>query len=316
MLAWSPDGKAVVGFRIEPGDAKEVHLIESSPAGGGRAKLTSRPYALPGDRFTAYEPWVFNVAEKTFAKVPTERIDLDRPRVRWRKDGRHFTYEQVDRGHQRFRLVEVDSHTGIAQDLIDEKTNTFIWTAHTETVGIPRITWLDKTDELIYATAKDGYRHLYLVDAHSGKIEPITKGDWLVRGIDRIDEAKRQIWFRACGKEPGQDPYFLHHYRVNFDGTGLVALTAGNGTHTVQFSPTRKYLIDTYSRVDAAPVHELRRCEDGALVTKLEEADVSDLRATGWEPPEVFVAKGRDGKTDIWGIVCRPKGFDATKTYP
>ena len=55
----------------------------------------------------------------------------------------------------------------------------------------------------------------------------------------------------------------MHYYRVNFDGTGLVALTAGNGSHSVQFSPDRAYLIDTYSRVDLPPVHELRRCSDG-----------------------------------------------------
>jgi dipeptidyl aminopeptidase/acylaminoacyl peptidase len=317
MLSWSPDGKAVVGFRVEPAETREVHLIESSPAGGGRAKLSSRPYALPGDRLTAYEPWVFDPQAKTAKKVETDRIDFGRPRPRWNKDGRHFTYEHVGRGHQRFRLVEVDAHTGTTRNLIDEKSDTFIWTVHFENVGLPSVWWLEKTDEVIYPSEKDGWRHLYLIDVKTGAIRnPITTGEWVVRGIDRVDEAKRQVWFRASGKEPDQDPYFVHHYRVNFDGTGLVALTAGNGTHTVQFSPTRKYLIDTSSRVDAAPVHELRRSEDGKQMVKLEEADISGLKATGWAPPEVFVAKGRDGKTDIWGIICRPRGFDPAKTYP
>jgi dipeptidyl aminopeptidase/acylaminoacyl peptidase len=317
MLSWSKDSKALVGFRIEPGDNKEVYLVESSPPGGGRAKLSSRPYALPGDKFTAYEPWVFDVEKKTATKVDTDRIDLDRPRVRWGKDGRHFTYEKVDRGHQRFRLVEVDSQTGKARNLLDEKTDTFIWTVHFENVNIPIVTWLEKTDELIYSSEKDGWRHLYLLDAKDGSQKAeITKGEYVVRGIDRIDEAKRQIWFRASGRNPDQDPYFIHHYRVNFDGTDLVALTDGNGTHSVQHSPARKYLVDTYSRVDMAPVHELRQCSDGKLVCKLEEADITDLKANGWAPPEVFVAKGRDGTTDIWGIICRPRNFDPKKKYP
>jgi dipeptidyl aminopeptidase/acylaminoacyl peptidase len=87
-------------------------------------------------------------------------------------------------------------------------------------------------------------------------------------------------------------------------------LTEGDGTHSIQLSPDRKYLIDTWSRVDQAPVHELRAASDGSLVCRLEEADISALETTGWEPPEVFVAKGRDGKTDIWGIINRPADFD------
>ncbi len=133
---------------------------------------------------------------------------------------------------------------------------------------------------------------------------------------DRIDEEKRQIWFRGSGKNADQDPYLVHHYRVNFDGTGLVALTEGDGNHRVQFSPDRKYLVDSYDRVDRAPSHELRRASDGTLVCKLEDADISELKSSGWEPPEVFVAKGRDGKTDVWGIVCRPKNLDPKKKYP
>lgn len=317
FLNWSRDSWAVIGFRVEPGEAKEVHLVESSPQGGGRARLTSRAYALPGDKFTAYEPWVFDVTAKTATKVETDRIDLGRPRLRWAKDGRHCTYEKVDRGHQRFRLVEVDAHTGKARNLIDEKTDTFIWTAHTENFNIPPVTYLERTDELISCTEKDGWRHLYLVDGKDGSQKArITHGEYVVRGIDRIDEAKRQVWFRASGKNPDQDPYFVHHYRVNFDGTELVALTDGNGTHTVQFSPARKYLVDTYSRVDLPPVHELRRCSDGKRVTRLEEADAAGLKANGWEPPEVFAAKGRDGTTDIWGVIARPRNFDPNKKYP
>jgi len=138
----------------------------------------------------------------------------------------------------------------------------------------------------------------------------------VVRGIDMIDEETRQIWFSASGRNPDQDPYFVHYYRVNFDGTDLVTLTEGNGTHTVQYSPDRRFIIDTYSRVDMAPVHELRRASDGSLVCKLEQADITELLETGWTPPEVFVAKGRDGKTDIWGIIHRPRNFDPAKKYP
>ncbi len=316
-LSWSPDSKTLAAFRIERGDRKEVYLVQSSPPGGGRARLRSRPYPLPGDKLTAYELNLFDVAGPRSIRPEVDRIDYDEPRLHWDRDGRHVSLEKIDRGHQRYRLIRVDSHTGKAHNLIDEKSDTFIWTAHRENVGLRTVNWLADSDELIYVSERDGWRHLYLIDAKSGAVKnPITRGSYVVRGIERIDEAKRQVWFRACGSDPDQDPYFIHYYRVNFDGTGLVALTAGNGNHSVQFSPDRHYLIDTYSRVDIAPVHELRRAEDGKLVNKLEQADIAALEASGWRPPEVFVAKGRDGKTDIWGIICRPKDFDPTRKYP
>ena len=206
-----------------------------------------------------------------------------------------------DRGHQRFRVIEVDSQTGAIRNVVDERSKTFIWTAHTENLNLNLVNWLEQTDEIIYASESNGWRHLYLIDANAGKLKnPITAGEWIVRGIDLIDETNRVVWFRTSGVYPDQDPYLMHYGRVNFDGTRLVWLTAGNGNHTVQYSPDRKYLIDTCSRVDKAPVNELRGAADGKLVCKLEEADITNLKSGGWEPPEVFAAKARDGKTDIW----------------
>jgi dipeptidyl aminopeptidase/acylaminoacyl peptidase len=318
-LEWAPDSKALVAWRIEPGARKEVFLIQSSPAGGGRATFRARPYDLPGDKLPLYEVSVFDVAKREQVKPEIERFEhgWETPRLHWNRDGFHFTYEKTDRGHQRFRVIEVDAHTGATRNVIDEKSQTFIWTAHTENLNLARVNWLEKTDEIVYASEQDGWRHLYLIDARTGKIQnQITKGEYVVRAIDRIDEENRQVWFRACGREAGQDPYFIQYYRVNFDGTGLAALTQGNGNHSVQFSPDRKYIVDTFSRVDGPPIHELRRISDCGLISQFEAADISELKATGWQPPEVFTAKGRDGKTDIWGIICRPRDFDPNKKYP
>ncbi|HEX4349110.1 MAG TPA: prolyl oligopeptidase family serine peptidase, partial [Verrucomicrobiae bacterium] len=139
----------------------------------------------------------------------------------------------------------------------------------------------------------------------------ITKGEWVLRSVDFVDRTNRQIWFQAGGIVPGQDPYFVHFCRINFDGTGLTVLTGGNGTHSAQFSPDRKYLVDTWSRVDSLPVTELRRCADGKLVCKLETAEVTGKLSM----PETFVAKGRDGTTDIYGEIWFPKDFDKGKKY-
>ena len=177
--------------------------------------------------------------------------------------------------------------------------------------------YLDRTGELIWMSERDGWNHLYLYDAKTGQVKnQITRGAWVVRGVDRVDEASAADLVPRRRHPPGQDPYYIHYCRVNFDGTGLTVLTEGDGTHTIEFSPDRRFLIDTYSRVDLPPVTELRRGDDGKLVCELERADWSRLLKTGWKLPERFVAKGRDGKTDIYGVIFRPTNFDPAKKYP
>ena len=313
MLSWSPDSKTIVSSRIVPGEPKSVYLIESSPRGGDRARLRTRLYPLPGDQYTTYELYLFDVANQKKNKVDTGIIDFYGPAtIRWMDDGRNFLFHKTDRGHQRFRIFKVDSQTGKTKTIFDDHPDTFVNTTYDSFIY-----YTEGNKEIIYACERDGWKHLYLIDAQKGELEnQITKGQWVVRGVDRVDEEKRQIWLRASGIYPDQDPYLIHYCRVNFNGTGMVVLTEGDGSHIVQYSPDERYLVDTYSRVDMAPVHELRRVSDGRLVCKLEATDISELKASGWEPPEVFVAKGRDGKTDIWGIIERPKDFDPARKYP
>ncbi len=318
FLDWSPDGKNIVGVQVIKGDEFETHLIESSPRGGGRAVVQSHVYPLPGDRLTTYRLVLFDRVSHDAIPCDLTPFDFTRPRIRWLPgETASFAVEKTERGHQRFRLLKIDAASGAVTPLIDEQTETFLWTAHTESSSLKRITWLEQSNEIIYASDQSGWMHLYLFDVAARKIQhPITQGDWVVRGIERVDESTRQIWFSGCGKESAEDPYLIHHYRVNFDGTELVDLTPGNGTHTIRPSPTGSFYIDTYSRADQPPAHVLRRQSDGALVCKLEAADGEALKQAGWNAPEVFVAKGRDGKTDIWGMIHRPVGFDPAKKYP
>lgn len=311
-LIWSPGSEYFVGYKINRKEDKKVHYILSSVSNTTRGILKSNPYAQPGDEFTSYEMFVFHPDQKLVTKVKTDKYDfLGMPRPVWRKgNNRYFTYEKADRGHQRFRIIEVDGLSGDTRNIVDEKTNTFIYESRIFTH------YLERSNEIIWTSEKDGWRHIYLVDAVKGIVKPITKGPWVVRDVDSIDEKKREIWFSASGMNQGEDPYNIHYYRIGFDGRNLVNLTPATGHHHVSFSPDRKYFIDTYSQPAVAPVTELRRTTDGKLLMDLEKADVSDYLATGVPLPEVFVAKGRDDQTDIWGVVCRPGKFDPGKRYP
>ena len=322
-IAWSPDATRLAAYRVRPGYRREVHYVESSPADQLQPKHFTREYAKPGDALDIAQPVLFEIAEKKQMEIDhalfPNPYSLSRPV--WWKNGRGFTFEYNQRGHQVYRVIEVDGKTGAARALISEESPTLI--DYRPLVPNPRDTGkevrFDVNDgkEIIWASERDGWEHLYLYDGITGKLKnQITKGDWAVRAIDKIDEEKRQIWFQASGMDARKNPYYLHEFRVNFDGSGLTRLTDADGDHSVKFSSDMKYYVDTWSRVDAPPVIELRRTEDNKRIMEVEHGEIGSLLEGGWKAPETFAAKGRDGETDIWGVIYKPANFDPSKKYP
>ena len=223
--------------------------------------------------------------------------------------GVSFVYNQ--RGHQVMRIVGILANTGVARTILGETDKTFIdYSSKTYLHRLPA------TRELLWASERDGYNHIYLVDEVAGKIKcQVTKGAWNVREVMAVNEEKRQLLLKIVGVE-GQDPYHQHFVRVDIDSGTVTRLTAGDGNHGIGFSPDGKWIIDKWSRVDLPQVVEVRRADDGKPVAELERADDAALLKTGWSRPERFSAKGRDGLTDIYGIIIRPTRFDPTKKYP
>jgi hypothetical protein len=321
-IAWSPDSKKLAAYHTRPGYDREVHYIESSPTDQLQPKHTTISYRKPGDALDIAYPALFDVASKTEIEIDhalfPNPFSLSMPV--WWKDSRGFTFEYNQRGHQAYTVIEVDAATGKTRPLIAEQTKTFFYYNNLGPgLSAGRKYRHDVNDgkEIIWASERDGWEHLYLYDGLTGKVKnQITKGNWLVRNVDFVDDEKRQVWFEAGGMIPGQDPYFTQMCRINFDGTGLTMLTEADGTHSVTFSKDRKYYVDTWQRVDLPPTAQLRRTEDRKVIMDLDKGDASALVAAGLRFPEVFVAKGRDGKTDIWGVIIRPTNFDASKKYP
>ncbi|MCB1126710.1 MAG: DPP IV N-terminal domain-containing protein, partial [Verrucomicrobiae bacterium] len=313
-IRWSSDSTHFALLRTLRPETRQVHLIESSPKDQLQPVLHTLDYAKPGDPLPVSRMALFDaeagreiaVSDALFANA------WSLGELQWMPDGQELMFLYNRRGHQNLRLLAVDAKTGGVRVVIDETSPTFI-----DYAGKFFLRILEGTDEAIWMSERDGWNHLYLYDLKSGRVKnPVTSGEWVVRRVERVDVAARQIWFFAGGIREGQDPYFLHLCRVNFDGSGLAVLTEGNGNHDVLFSPDRRTFLDTWSRVDQPPVTELRRSEDGALICRLEEADITALLATGWRPPEPFVAEGRDGTTDIHGVIYRPSNLESGRKYP
>lgn len=315
---WSPDGKFLVGIKVIPGDRKTVSTLQSNVKGATRSKLVTRMYDQPGDKLDTSEYFVYSPV----AKWKENKLNLgtvinggypwaSSPRPRWwRPDGATeytFLLDILRRGYQALDVVRVDG-TGKTTFPIRENSSTFVDTGDFD------FRPLQKQDALIVLSESDGWNHLYKVDGKTGKRTQITKGEFVVRSIVRINEGDQRIIFSANGREKG-DPYFIHYYRVDFDGKNLTRLTEGEGTHSLDWSPNNLFYVDSYSSTVLAPVFELRSV-DGKLISTLERADASQLSDAGVPRPKPFVAKGRDGKTDIWGVIYFPSQMDKGKKYP
>jgi len=320
-LVWSPDSTKVAVYRVRPGYRRMIHYVASSPEDQLQPEHWASQYAKPGDQLDLEQPVLFDVRSQkqliVDAKLFPNPYDLSD--LQWRKDGRAFTFEYNQRGHQVYRVIEVDAQTGAARAIVSEEPKTFFYynRSNADLQSGKRYRYdINDGKEMIWMSERDGWNHVYLIDGATGAVKnQVTRGAWPVRHVLKIDEEKRQMWFSAGGMNAGEDPYFQHYYRINLDGSGLTPLTSVRANHRVEFSSDMKLFVDHYSRPDLASVMELHRA-DASLVSDIEKGDITGLAKAGWKAPEVFVAKGRDGTTDIWGLVWKPTKFDPSKKYP
>ncbi|MDW7695989.1 DPP IV N-terminal domain-containing protein [Flammeovirgaceae bacterium SG7u.111] len=313
-LTWSPDSKKIATYKFRPNTKHFIYFVDSSPDDQVQPKLETREYLKPGDALPVKTPSLFLVEEKKQIQVDNSLItnQFSLSRINWKKDSQNFTFEYNQRGHQLYRILEVNASSGAIRTLVEETSKTFI------DYGAKMMRhYTEDGKEIIWSSERDGWNHFYLYDVATGTVKnQITKGEWVVRELTYVDEKNREIIFQASGMKKGMDPYFTQYYRINFDGTGLQKLTSEDGNHAATFSEDHQYFVDTYSKVDEAQITLLRSAADGKVIMELEKGDISALEAAGWKKPDVFTAKGRDGKTDIWGIIIRPSTYDPKKSYP
>ncbi|MEI6604191.1 MAG: prolyl oligopeptidase family serine peptidase [Verrucomicrobiota bacterium] len=312
-VVWSPDAKKVVCFQAKPVKNRQIHIVQSSPPDQLQPKLLTIDYPKPGDPIRQPKPRLFDITDRK--QIAIDDALFNNPweisASAWSNDSSEFSFIYNQRGHQVMRIVGIHALSGAARVIVEESSKTFI--NYSDKTYLHR---LPATRELIWASERDGYNHLYLIDEVSGQIKSqITKGNWNVREVLEVDEQHRQTLLKTIGFD-GANPYDTHFARVNFDGSGFTSLTESGGHHQIDFSPDHQWLIDTCSRVDLPPLVTLRRAADGKFLADLARADDSALRQTGWTRPERFTAKGRDGSTDIYGIIIRPSRFDPSKKYP
>jgi dipeptidyl aminopeptidase/acylaminoacyl peptidase len=312
-ILWSPDGRYLFDCKRIPVQKRYVYYVESSPVDQLQPILHKQEYAKPGDALPQKIPVIFDL--KTGKQLTADGSAISNQYelsgFQWNADGQEVMMEYNQRGHHLYQVLSMNANTGKIRVVVQESSPKYI--------NYQRMFRYYTKDgkRLIWMSERDNWNHLYLYDVSTGKvIRQITKGPWCVRQVLNVDEPNRVIYFSASGVNKDEDPYLIHYYRIGLDGNNMICLTPEPAQHQAAFSSDYHYLVDTYSLVDQAPVTVLRDARSGKLIKVLEKADISDLLVKGWKAPVVFKAKGRDGKTDMWGIIQRPVHFDPSKKYP
>ena len=326
---WSADGKYYATVLIKPAPKRYVTYTLSSPTDQVQPKYSKQEYAKPGDSLNYRIPVIIDVENKKVIRPTSTALFASQYNVSapwWDANGKTVTFEFNERGHKTYRVLEMNLK-GEVKTLIEEKNDKYV--AYSRNLRRDM-----DADHILWKSDRDGHAHLYILNRKTGKLSQVTKGDYWVRNVIHYeidDKGKGYIIFSANGmncKNMGvvasnldgeivqEDPYNIHFYRIDLNGKNLKALTPERGNHSITYNKYKQTLIDTYSSVDMPPVTVLRSAIDGKVISTLETADISALKANGWVKPEVFVAPGRDGKTDMWGIIRRPRNFDPNKKYP
>ncbi len=322
VVLWSPDSRKIATFQHDARGVGEMYMVSTK---SGHPELSQWKYPLPGDSL------IFRISRVVIHLDGPRMVRLNMPPdphrsstddhiagrggtfldVRWSLDSNRLAFVSNSRDHKEAKLRVADPETGDVRDVMEEVQETYFESGD----GFSNWHYLAATDEVIWFSERDNWGHLYLYDLTTGQVKNrITEGEWAVLQVRYVDRENRKIYFTAGGRD-GSDPYYIHYYSISMDGSDLKLLTPEDANHVVNFSADYKYFVDSYSTPVEPPVTVLRDIE-GKLLLALEEADISQLVATGWKPPTQVKTKARDGVTDIYGLMYKPTSFDPTKKYP
>ena len=334
-VLWSPDSKYFIMNRTDERKVKDLWVINSIAE--PRPTLETYKYWMPGETESPVEEiLVFDVATKKPTKLSIslfkdQTVDLFRkPSLRknrdddfvpqlWLGNNNHFFFSRTSRDLKRIDICRVEVATAKVTAVLEERMNTYV------EIRTPAL--VNDGKEIIHWSERDGWGHFYLYD-ETGKLKnPITSGPYHCENIVGVDENKRILYFSANGKEmvasdkktgvvmEKEDPYYLHLYRINFDGTGLKLLNEGNFDNSFVMDDDEQFFVNTFSRVNTIPKSVLSD-NTGKTFLPLETADFTRILETGYKFPESFKVKADDGITDLYGVMYKPFDFDPAKKYP
>lgn len=317
---WSPDGKLLAFYRMDQSMVSKYPQVNVTPYDDSQC-YEGKDSASINSRCATIEPDAYPMAGETSHKVyigvfdpqsdkvvyletgdPTDRYFTN---IAWAPHGRSIYLIEVNRDQNHGSLDEYDAFTGKKlRTVFTEDYEKYFEPMH----PIQFLPWDE--NKFIYQTRRDGFNHIYLYDASTGKqLKQLTKGNFEVIDVLGFNSIDKTVIYTSNERDHLQK----NIYTVNMKGNRLI-IGNSTGWHNPVLSKSCEYFIDNYS----SPV--IPRHIDIVTVGTNQVVNIHSA-ADPWnsfKKPEIKVGsiKAADGVTDLYYRLILPTDFDPNKKYP
>lgn len=319
---WSPDGKQIAYWQLDASGVKEFKMINNTDE--LYPKIISFPYPKAGEMNSAARVGVVSAegGKTQWFQVPGDARNNYLPRMEWAANSSEVLIQQLNRLQNTNVVMLGDVQTGKVRTVLTEKDDAWVdvsWGAiDWDRRGLARgdVEWVEGGKRFLWVSERDGWRHVYSISRDGKDVKCITPGNYDLIGVELVDVPNGWIYFSASPENATQK--YLFRARLNGDGKAERLSPANQpGTHNYTISPRGDLAIHTYSAATKAPVTDVVRFPEHAVVRTMFDNKELAERLAKLKPvaQEFFRVKIEDG-VELDGWMMKPPGFDATKKYP
>tara|TARA_Y100001937_G_scaffold96450_1_gene131139 strand:- start:2040 stop:4247 length:2208 start_codon:yes stop_codon:yes gene_type:complete len=303
---WAPDDSKIAFTRTDESGVAEVVRNEIYAE---EIKLFNQRYPYTGTANAKIQLGVVSVADGKINWLPHgDNDDIYLPRVEWTKNARYLSYQWQSRDQHKLELRLVDLSNNQQKVLLTETSNTWL-NLHDD------LHFLKDDKGFIWASERDGYKHLYYYD-FDGKLQrQLTQGAWVVDELDAVNEKQGMVYFTARKDTPLE----RHLYQVSLKGGDTKRLTAPNYDHALVMAKDGSSFIDSFSNV-TTPNKVALRALDGTVLTWLEQNELNKTHPltpyhSQLKAPRFGTINAEDGQVMHYRMF-EPAALEPGKKYP
>ncbi len=306
---WSPDETKIAYTRV---DETPVEAVTRSEIYADNIKMIHQRYPSAGTPNVSIQLGIkgLNDTKTTWVDIGKEK-DIYIPRVKWMNDSQTLSYQWQDRAQQTLKLNAANANNGKSTTLLTEKSETWV-NLHKD------LRFLKDNKHFIWASERDGFKHLYLYKNNGELVTQLTKGEWVVDKLQAIDEKNNKVYFTGRADTPLE----RHLYSASLNGkhaNNVTRISSRKGFHSITFAKDATSYIDKYSTINSPSQVSLHNANGKRITWLVENAVNTDHPLhpylSDWIEPEFGKLTADDGQA-LHYRMYKPANFNANKKYP